>query len=164
MNKALVLVLLSVILAAQCVFIFSVKSVNNKVVNAFGTSAVIVSKAPYMSARAFIQVYPDQFYNENVTLIFPNGSQREVNKSWEIEVFLPRSNKSIGTGLLTPGEGVNVSNSHPLSAAVVANVTAKFFTYGIYGSDAQSSDNVDIYWFKIQGYAHVYISEIGVGI
>jgi membrane-bound inhibitor of C-type lysozyme len=66
--------------------------------------------------------------------------------------------------ILTPGEGVYLSDDHPISAAVVVNVTDNFFSYGIYGSGAQYSDNIDLYWFKVIGEARVFINGIGVGI
>lgn len=163
MNKVWLLLVLAIVLAAQWTLITSVKTVKTDV-NAFGTSAVIVSKAPYMSFRAYIHVIPDFPQNKAVLLVFPDGSQKEVNKTYSFEVFLPRTNKNMGWGAITPGEGVDLTNNHPIDAAVVANVTDKFFTYGIYGSGAQYSDNIDVYWFKVQGQAQIFISGIGVGI
>jgi hypothetical protein len=161
MNKAWILLILAVVLAAQWTFISSFKSVNIQENNVFGTSAVIVSKAPYMYLRVHIDVSPNYHMGQGVSLLFSNGSQKEINDTYSFEVFLPKTDKNMGSlAIITPGEGVYVTNSHPINAAVVKNVTDNFFSYGI---GTQYSDKIDIYWFKVVGYAHIYINGLSVG-
>jgi hypothetical protein len=174
MNKVWIILVLAVVLAAQYTFLTSVKSVHTTVFDASGTSAVIVSKAPYMSVRAEIQINPIYSKNENVTLVFSDGSQKQVTRSYHFEVFLPRTDKNMGLGAriipqeassglrVTPEEGAYLSNDHPISAVVVVNVTDYFFNF--YGIGTQNSSTFDVYWFKVQGQAQIIVSGAGVAV
>jgi hypothetical protein len=162
MNKAWILLILVVVLAAQYTFIASIKTVHTYENNAFGTSAVIVSKAPYLYLRAHIHVLPKYFMNSTVSLVFPNGTKIDVNSTYTFEIFLPKTDKNMGIGtIITPGEGVFITLDQPVYAKVVTNVTDNFFSYG---TGTQYSNRIDIYWFKVIGKASVDISGLGVGI
>jgi hypothetical protein len=157
------LLTLVIVLAAQFTLLLSFKS-DTISVSALGTSAVIISKAPYMSMSSQVSVNP-YLPNSNVTMVFPNGTEVKVSDNGlRFNVFLAKSNKNFGSGVLTAGLGVSLTNSHPIDVSVVSNVTESFFSYGIYGGGEQYKDKFDIYWFKLQGKADVTINGIGVAI
>ncbi len=163
MKKALVLLVLALIIVAQWSFLLSVKS-DTVSSSAFGTSTVIVSKAPYMYMRAEITVIPIITNNATVTMIFSNGTQIDLRDSYRFDVILPKSDKTMRSAVITPGLGVDLSDSHPIDVSVVANVTDNFFTYGIYGGGQQYINNFDVFWFKVQGTADVVINGFGVSV
>jgi hypothetical protein len=163
MKKALILLALAIILVAQWSFLLSLKS-DTVSSSAFGTSAVIVSKAPYMHMRAQITVIPILTNNATVKIIFSNGTQIDVRDIYRFDVVLPKSDKTMGSIVITPGLGVDLTDSHPIDVSVVANVTDTFFTYGIYGGGQQYINNFDVYWFKLQGTADVTINGFGVSL
>ena len=163
MKKALILLALAIILVVQWSFLLSVKS-DTVSSSAFGTSAVIVSKAPYMYMRAQITVIPILPNNATVTIIFSNGTQIDVKDSYRFDFILPKSDKTMRSNVITPGLGVDLTDSHPIDVSVVTNVTENFFTYGIYGGGQQYINNFDVSWFKLQGTADVVINGFGVSV
>jgi hypothetical protein len=158
-----------VIIAAQVTFLYSFRSISTSVsTDVSGTSAVVVSKlkCAYMSASIHIWL-PD--FDSSVLLIFPNGTQREIIQPvYSIEVLLPRSGGFSGdydTGTIVGTSDaypdLKFSRNRPIRVDVVPNVSDNFLNWY---DDTDHSKYVDVYWFKIQGNAHVVVSGDGVTI
>ncbi len=163
MKKYLVILALIVVIVAQwsfissCFYTASTEYTPFRTNNASGTSAVIVTKADFVSVRVKFIIIAEPGRTALVT--FPDGSQKNVTSSYIFETFLEQTGYSLGSfSRFGPGETV-VTDRNPVDVAVVSNVTESFFTDRL-GPD--SSGLTTIYWFKIQGNAHVMATAFGV--
>ena len=173
MKKSWLLLILVIIIAAQVTFIASFRNTSAHS-SVSGTSAVVVSKLKYAYMKATIQIFPD--FNSSVLLIFPNGTDLEITwPSYSMTVFLPRSGDHLGdyeTGVALGTDPaswfdatLSLSRDRPIDVDVVPNVSDNFLRW--YYDDMFSRDHsthIDLYWFKIQGDAHVHVSGDGMTI
>ncbi len=171
MKKALILLLLAVIIAAQWTVLSSFFTVNTEyppygTINVSGTSAVIVAKADYVSLR--VKFYITAEPGRTALVIFPDGSQENVTSSYRFEMLFPRTNFFVGTfsdSLYVPSVGdgnlqILLSDQKPSDIVVVPNVDENFFSTIL---DSESLDIVT-FWFKIEGNARVFAAGYGVPI
>ena len=164
MSKILLILLLTVVIAAEWTFqsssFYAATNVDSAFgpINATGISAVIVSKANYISLRAKFHVWSNGtiFY-----LIFPDGTQKEVIASYTFEVLLPRTGSFIGGYTDDAPGGVTVTDRKPIGIAVKSNVTDGFFTEEL---NPDPSGTVTSYWFKVSGQAHILVACYGVAV
>ncbi len=169
MKKTWLIFALVVIIAAQVTFLYSFRTFSTSVsTDVSGTSAVVVSKLKYAYMSASINIRLLDF-DSSVLLIFPNGTQREIIQPvYSIEVMLPRSGGFSGdydTGTILGTSDaypdLKLSRNHPIRVDIVPNVSDNFLSWY---DDSDHSKYIDVYWFKIQGDAHVIVSEDGVTI
>ncbi|MCW4009463.1 MAG: hypothetical protein NWF05_02435 [Candidatus Bathyarchaeota archaeon] len=170
MKKAWLLLVLILVIATQWTFLSAFHSVSeSQITNE--TSAVVISKANYAFMRAHIEIFPEYIVNytaqtlqqANVTLTFQDGSQKQITENYAFDVFLTRTASHFGSiSAVTPGYSILISDDHPINAAVMSNVSEDFFTYGV--GSSYLLDRIDVYWFKIEGDAHVSISGYGLAI
>lgn len=164
MNKILLLLLLVVIIAAEWTFqsssFYTATNTDSAFgpINATGISAVIVSKANYISVRAKFHVRSN---GAIFHVIFPDGTQKEVIASYTFEVLLPRTGSFFGGFAEDAPGGITLSDRKPIGVAVVSNVTEGFFADEL--SHSQSG-LVTTYWFKVSGQAHVLVACYGVAV
>lgn len=164
MKKALILLLLAVIIAAQWTFLSSFFTVSTEYVpfgsiNASGTSAVIVAKADYVSLRVKFLIVAEP--GRTALVVFPDGSQTNVTSSYQFEVFLPRTSFFVGSFSQGTAEEILISDQNPSDIAVVPNVDERFFSYYL---SSESWGIATLYWFKIEGNARVLAAGYGVPI
>ena len=157
MKKSWLLFTLLLAVAILVSLIFSFHSVSAFAdLNSSNESAVVISKATYVSLRAEIYISP--FPNSTLTLLFPDGSQKTVTTYYNFEVFLPNTAEPIRY-LPTGPQNIYISNEHPIDAQVIPNITNDTIS-NLNGSFSK----VSVYWFEIQGNGSVSISVFGVGI
>ena len=144
MRKIWLLFTLLLAVAILVTFVFSFHSISAfSDLNSSNLSAVIISKAIYVSLRAEIYISP--FPNSTMTITFPNGSQKTVTTSYNFEVFLPKTAEPLRY-LPTGPENIYISNEHPIDAQVIQNITNDTLS-NLNGSYSK----VSVYWFEIQG-------------
>ena len=168
MKKTWLIFALVVIIAAQVTYLHSFRSISTSMyTDVHGTSAIVVSKLKYAYTSASIQITLLDI-DSSVLLIFPNGTQKEILQYfYPIEVLLPRSGGFSGdydtkTILGTDAyPNLKLSRNHPILVNIVPNVSDNFLDW-YYDSD--HSKYIDVYWFKIQGDAHVQVSGDGVTV
>ncbi len=157
MNKALILLIIIAVIAAEITFINSFSKFSDYGVTS-GTSAVVVAKANYLSVRVKFTVYAN--LGSTALLLFSDGSQKNVTSSYSFEVLLSRSGSSFGGSPINTPAGT-VSDSNPVSMAVMSNVTESVIIDEI---ASYQNDQVALFWFEIQGNARVYASSYGVAV
>lgn len=164
MNKLLILLVLVVIIVAQYTFLssffaVSTTSMSFRTINASGTSAVIVAKVDYVSVRVKFEVIAEP--GRTALIQFSDRSQINVTSSYIFEVFLPKTDAFVENFASTaPGE-ILLSKNKPVGFAVVANITDSYFTNTL---SPDSSSMITLYWFKVQGNAHVGAHGFGVPV
>jgi len=163
MKKIWLLFVFILIVLAQSTFLSSFHSIELNVYTQIGTSAIVISKAEYVYLRAEIDIYPQVIQGQSqVTVIFANGTQVKLLPSnavspYRISVVLPIRGYAFGISFGTTGEGVNVSDGHPVDAEVLSNATD--FVIG-----QRHYDFVNVYELLIQGSAWVSIKGYGVAV
>ena len=177
MKKVWLIFTLAVIIVAELTFMSSFYSTSTHS-HVSGTSAVVVSKMKYAYARTSIHILRSHF-SSPLTLIFSNGTQQEItDSSYTMELFFPRTGDFVGTYATSttitttpnsPTDSVDylpqitLSSKHPVDVDVVQNIPSNFLSwhgdpnYGYY-------DRIDVFWFKIQGEANIFITGSGMAI
>jgi len=166
MKKLWVLLALIIIVSTQVAVLSSFHSLNANTWAADSTT-VIISKATYAHLRVEIDIIPQVTNGQsNTTLIFPNGTSTKIPAvmHYKFSVILPSNGSITGSfGLQT--EGINLSNNHPIDVEFVSNsnstlqrILSQYQTY------PGSSAGISIYWFLVQGNAHVSIQGYGVAL
>ncbi|MCW4016094.1 MAG: hypothetical protein NWF06_06975 [Candidatus Bathyarchaeota archaeon] len=171
MKKVWLLFVLTVIIAAQLTFTSAFHSASEHCYVS-GTSGVFVSKLNYASMRATIYISLS-YKSAPVLLIFPNGTQIEITDNYTLDLFLPRSGDvlgsySTGTALgISPASGdyqmLSLSHNHPIDVDVVT-LPSSFLPWLDDGIFPEYFENIDVYWFKIQGEANIHIDGYGMAI
>ncbi|WGM89250.1 MAG: hypothetical protein IAX21_07570 [Candidatus Bathyarchaeota archaeon] len=173
MKKIWIIFTLTVIIVAQVAFISSFHSVSEHSYVS-DTSAVIISKLNYATLRTTIHISLKHGLAEpSVFLIFPNGTQIEINDDYTLDVFLPRSGDLFGSystgtmlGLSDNSDGyltLRLSHKSPIDIDVIS-LPSDFLLWLTDDKLTRYSDYVDIYWFKIQGEANIHINGHGWAI
>jgi hypothetical protein len=171
MKKIWLIFALTVIIASQVTFMSSFHSTfASSYVS--GTSAVVVSKMKYAYARATINILTT--HNPDVTITFSNGTQLEISEhAYKFEIFLPRTGDFFGTfetSTHLPSTtsdtplSMALSRNNPIDVDVVPDIPEDFLSW--YGNSNYDSfsDKVDIFWFKIEGTANVFVNGNGMAI
>jgi hypothetical protein len=158
-GKIWLLVAFTVVIGVQLVALTSFYNITRE---GFATnvSVVDITKQNYVYARIAITVIPAS----NGTYIeFPNGTQVSVpqGQAYSFTVNLPRTGDIFGNaGAAT--DGVSVSESQPIDAAVLSNYTdtqTNLNTVPLTGMP-----NIDVYLLIIKGFADVTINGYGWAI
>ena len=163
MKKAIIFVLLVIIIAAQWTFLnssFYILGANGGSIS--GTSAVIIAKANYLSARVMIHITIRAPGSSRLIVHFQNGTQEEVMAGMHhFEVFLPKSGPFIGSFTANAPGGILLNDIKPIGSTVVSNTTEDFFAKEL---NTEPSDMFAIYWLRCEGQAIVSVSGIGVTV
>ncbi len=165
-KKALALLALALVAAAEWTFINSFYSVPYTHGDAVDTSAVIVAKAKYVFMRANILITAGS--PGPVVLLFSNGTRQEIEvkppgfTTSEFDVLLPSTGSYPGDFSVGNPNGILLSTAKPIYLAVIANVTENFFTDGVV--PAWQSSLIDVFWIRVQGNARIDITGYGVAI
>jgi hypothetical protein len=157
MNKALILLILVAVIAAQITLTSSFYTVSDYS-STSNTSALVVAKANYLSVRVKFTVYTNP--GSTALLLFSDGSQKIVTSSYSFEVLLARNGSSFGSFAASTPAGI-ISDRDPINVAVLSNVTGNFIANEI---TSRQDTLVTFFWFEIQGQAQVYASTYGVAI
>ena len=169
MKKTWLIFALVVIIAAQVTFLYSFRSFSTSMsTDVHETSAVVVSKLKFAYLSASIRITLLDF-NSPVLLIFPNGTQKEIIQPiYSIDVLLPRNGDFSGdydTGTILGTSdaypALKLTRNHPIFVNIVPDVSDNFLNWY---DDSDHSKYIDVYWFKIQGDAHVIVSGDGMTI
>jgi hypothetical protein len=164
MKKLWLLLALIIILASQVAVLSSFQSFNTNTW-AKDSTAVVISKAAYAHLRVEIDIIPQVFNGQsNTTLIFPNGTSTKIPAvtHYKFSVILPRTGPITGNFALQT-EGINLSTNHPINAEFVSNSSnALQQALSQYQTCPGSSIGISVYWFIVQGKAHVSIQGYGV--
>jgi len=173
MKKIWIIFTLTVIIVAQVAFISSFHSVSEHSYVS-DTSAVIISKLNYATLRTTIHISLKHGLDEpSVFLIFPNGTQIELNDDYTMNVFLPRSGDLFGSYSIGSSLGMSensdeystlrLSHKNPIDIDVVS-LPSNFLLRLTDDKLTAHFDYVDIYWFKIQGEANIQVNGHGWAI
>jgi hypothetical protein len=164
MKKALIFLLIIAVIAAEFTFITCFHSDSTRAFVS-GTSAIVLYKIDYAYLRAHIEITAQTYSqpDSNVTLTFPDGSQKNITRVYSFDVFLPRTGNSPSNFMIkSSSTGIDLSDSKPISIAVLSNVTDSFFTDKLTSINHQ--DEIDIYAIKVQGLASIEVNCYGLGI
>jgi len=134
--------ILTVIIVAQMAFISSFHSVSEHSYVS-DASAVIISKLNYATLRTTIHIsLKNGLDKPSVFLIFPNGTQIEINDDYTLDVFLPRSGDLFGSystgtmlGLSDNSDGYStytLSHKSPIDIDVVSLFESSKNQYSIF--------------------------------
>lgn len=168
MKKIWLIFTLTLVIVAQVAFISSFHNVfNHSYVS--DESAVIISKINYATVRTTIDISL-KYGSPSAVIIFSNGTRREITEDYTMIVSLPKSGNvigdfSTGTGLGisgTSGEYIfmSLSKDNPIDIDVVP-LPSPFLLWLENDQQLTYFENVDIFWFKIQGEAFVSINGCG---
>jgi mannose-6-phosphate isomerase-like protein (cupin superfamily) len=173
MKKALLILLLIVIIAAQWTFISSFHS-ELEDSHGSGKRGVVASKLNYITMRVTIKISPMMHPGaEPVWVTFSNDSQLEITEPWEMQVLMPKTGNvnedfMFNTFLsLTPtseGEMARMTLSHnkPIDVDVAPDGLDFFFqTYYDPHPDWDVRDETDVYWLIVEGDGTVVVSGYG---
>ena len=174
MKKALLILLLIVIIAAQWTFISSFQS-EITASHGSGKRGVVASKLNYITMRVTIKIYPMIHPGaEPVWVTFSNGSQLEITEPWEMQVLMPKTgnvdedfmfNTFVSLTPTSEGEMVRMtlSNNQPIDVDIAPD-GLDFFLENYYDTshsyfDVQ--DETDVYWLIVEGDGTVTVNGYG---
>ncbi|MDG6221953.1 MAG: hypothetical protein QCH99_01675 [Candidatus Bathyarchaeota archaeon] len=171
MKKILLIFILTLVIVSQVTFNSSFHTVLEHS-HVSDTSAVIISKLNYATVRTTINIYLD-YDSSPVFLIFPNGTQMEITDDYTLIVFLPKTGNFIGSYSTGTTLGVSqnsdeylsmrLSKDNPIDIDVVP-LPSSFLLWLDNDNPSPYFEYVDIFWFKIQGEAHVHINGCGIAL
>ena len=171
MKKIWLIFALTFVIVAQVAFISSFHNVfdHSYVSN---ESAVIISKLNYATVRTTVNISL-KYGAPPAFLIFSNGTRREITEDYTMTVSMPKSGNVIGDYSTGTGLGVSensgeyifmrLSKDNPIDIDVVP-LPSPFLLWLETGQQLIFFENVDIFWFKIQGEAFVTVKGSGTVI
>ena len=166
-TKAWILFALVLIIAGQLTFLGSFYSVNTFDQLALNRTLVVMSKQEYVYARfdldIGLSINAANGQTQPVMLIFSNGTRTNITSDYSSQLVFPSSGNYFGNSE-SGGLGVNISQSHPLDAEVVSNISSfDLSSNGTpFSSEFTSYYGIQVYWVEIIGQAEVTVQGYGL--
>ncbi|MCL2358477.1 MAG: hypothetical protein LBH74_08315 [Nitrososphaerota archaeon] len=154
MKKLWIFLALVVLVATQVAVLSSFSSIS-EYTWADESVTVVISKLVYAHLRVKVSI--SAVGNSGTVLLFSNGTQKVIpaSSSYTFSVAMPNSG-FFGGSFSTQSEAINLSDDHPINVAFLSNGT---FTQTPYWE----TDKVSVYWFTVQGNAHIAVEGMGAG-